>query len=276
MGRSADNHSLDSGGQRGLVVVVAGEALIHTGEERFPSHLQDSPMPTVSLPVRHLPRWAVDARWIHRCGTSWLWLFAVIGMASVGCTTDAGQSSGSPSGRSRPQLEAELPENVASIAEGLTSEVPADRAYAALELGRLGEEARPAAPLLVDCLGDGDWLVRRQAAEALGPIGDPVAVEPLIKMVEDRDGEWGVRTAAARALGWLGDARGTEPLIGVLNDMNAHVRHMAVVALGRIGTPEAVEALAVAARSDSDAATRFSAAEALRRLKGSTQPGDAL
>ena len=46
--------------------------------------------------------------------------------------------------------------------------------------------------------------------------------------------------------------------------MNAHVRHMAVIALGRIGTLETIEPLTAAARSDSDAATRFSAAEAIR------------
>lgn len=232
-------------------------------------------MPTFSLPVRRrLPEQAADAKRIRRCGLSWLWLVAVIGMVSVGCTTDAEQPSVSPTGRSGPQLEMELPESVAPIAEGLSSEVPGDRAYAALELGRLGEEARPAVRLLVDCLGDRDWLVRRQAAEALGPIGDPVAVEPLIEVVEDRDGEWGVRTAAARSLGLLGDPRAVKPLIDVLNDMNAHVRHMAVIALGRIGTPEAVEALNVAARSDSDGATRFSAVEALRTAKDVPATGD--
>jgi HEAT repeat protein len=232
-------------------------------------------MPTASLPVRRrLPKRTADARWIHRCGTSWLWLVAVIGMVSIGCTTDAEQASVSPRGRSGPQLEKELPERLASITKGLCSEVPADRAYAAAGLGRLGAEAGPAVPLLVDCLGDGDWLVRRQAAEALGPIGDPVAVEPLIEVVADRDGEWGVRTAAARSLGLLGDARAVEPLIGVLNDMSAHVRHMAVIALGRIGTPEAVEALAVAARSDSDGATRFSAAEAIRTAEEASVSGE--
>jgi HEAT repeat protein len=232
-------------------------------------------MPTASLPLRRrLPKRATDAKRIRRCGPLWLWLVVVIGMVSVGCSTDAEQPSASPPGRSRPQLAAELPESVASIAEGLTSKVPADRAYAAMELGRLGAEARPAVPLLVECLGDGDWLVRRQAAEALGPIGDPVAIEPLIVVVEDRDGEWGVRTAAARSLGLLGDSRAVGPLMSVLNDMNAHVRHMAVIALGRIGTPEAVEALTVAARSDSDGATRFSAAEALRMAKEVPATGD--
>ena len=124
-------------------------------------------------------------------------------------------------------------------------------------------------PLLIDRLGDPDWLVRWQSAEALGAVGDGSAVERLIEILSDRNGEWGVRTAAARSLGQLGDACAVEALVAVLNDMNAHVRHMAVIALGQIGTSETLEPLAAAARSDSDAATRFSAAEALGRLEAS-------
>ena len=194
-------------------------------------------------------------------------LLVVIGL-TMGCGsagTDASVDNQGPP--PRPKLDGELPEDLEALAGRLYSEPPADRAYAARELGKLGPEAAPTVPLLVDRLDDSDWLVRRQVSEALGVIGDVAAVEPLIEVVSDRSGEWGVRTAAARSLGRLGDVRAVEPLVAVLNDMNAHVRHMAVIALGHIGTPETVGPLTAAARSDSDAATRFSAAEALGRIE---------
>ena len=89
-------------------------------------------------------------------------------------------------------------------------------------------------------------------------------MEPLLAVLNDRDGEWAVRTAAARSLGLLGDSKAVEPLAAVLNDMNAHVRYAAVVALGRIGTEATREPLEFAARMDSDGAVRFSASQALQ------------
>jgi len=207
---------------------------------------------------------------IHPSAVAWPSTVAVIVGLTLGCgSQDMGDPAGGQTTISRPMLVAELPEEVAAIADNLYSESPADRAYAASELGRLGKEAQTAVPLLIDRLEDPDWQVRRQAAEALGTVGDGSAVKPLIDVLSDRNGEWAVRTAAARSLGELGDARAVEPLVAVLNDMNAHVRHMAVIALGQIGTPETLEPLAAASSSDSDAATRFSAAEALGRLEAS-------
>ena len=193
-----------------------------------------------------------------------LFLASLAGVLATGCSSSGtGDSTGAPP----PRREAKLPENLSGIAASLCSDEPAERAYAATELGNLGAAAGDVSVVLIGCLGDPDWRVRSAAAEALGKIGDPAAVEPLIGVVSDRDGPWSVRTAAARSLGRLGDPRAVEPLVAVLNDMNAHVRHMAIVALGQIGTPETVEPLTAAARSESDAAGRFSAAEALSDLR---------
>lgn len=197
-------------------------------------------------------------------GMAWLILAGLIAVLASGCYSSG--PGGTPTRDallSPAQLEVELPEDLAGIAAGLSSDEPAERAYTAAELGKLGTAARGACGVLIVCLKDPDWRVRCAAAEALGAIGDSAAVEPLIGVISNRDGQWTVRTAAARSLGRLGDPRAVEPLIAILNDMNAHVRHMAIVALGQIGTPETVEPLAVAARSESDAAARFSAAEAL-------------
>ena len=225
-------------------------------------------MPGFSMSLRPCqPNHARSTRATRRWGLVWGLLVVVAGPI-LGCGTEAIKApGGSQELLSRPTLDAELSEELGALADRLYSEPPADRAYAARELGELGPEAQAAVPLLIDRLEDSDWLVRRQAAKALGAIGDVAAVEPLIEVVSDRNGEWGVRTAAARSLGRLGDARAVGPLVAVLNDMNAHVRHMAVIALGQIGTPETVEPLTAAASSDSDAAARFSASEALERIE---------
>jgi len=59
---------------------------------------------------------------------------------------------------------------------------------------------------LIKALGyEKDSRVRRDAAGALGKIGDARAVEPLIAALKDEDKD--VRTAAARVLGQIRDAR---------------------------------------------------------------------
>jgi len=69
-----------------------------------------------------------------------------------------------------------------------------------------------------------------KAAEALGKIKDPSAVEPLIAALKDEDP--GVRWDAANAPGEIGDTRAVEPLIAALKDLD--VREAAAVALAEI------------------------------------------
>jgi HEAT repeat protein len=85
---------------------------------------------------------------------------------------------------------------------------------------------------LIAALKDKNENVRREAAGALGRMGD-VAVGPLIAVLEDEDAN--VRGAAARALGQTGDARAVEPLIGVLKDDTHSVRNAAAEALDLLG-----------------------------------------
>ena len=67
------------------------------------------------------------------------------------------------------------------------------RLYAAEELARLGEDARPAAKSLLAAVADDDVAVRRKSLEALAPVIDAVAAtafKPLVARVarQRRDG----------------------------------------------------------------------------------------
>jgi hypothetical protein len=101
------------------------------------------------------------------------------------------------------------------------------------------------------------------AADALGEIGDPSAVEPLIGALED-DFDSEVRESAADALGMIGAPRAVEPLIGVLeNDSDSDVRRLVADALGKIGDARAVGPLVTALENDSDSNVRLCSAAAL-------------
>ncbi|MDF1667911.1 MAG: HEAT repeat domain-containing protein [Planctomycetota bacterium] len=61
------------------------------------------------------------------------------------------------------------------------------RKTAATALGRMGATAKDAVPALCECLAtDSDWLVRLNAAEALGFIGDKRAEAALKKALKDK------------------------------------------------------------------------------------------
>ena len=103
---------------------------------------------------------------------------------------------------------------------------------------------------LIMALGDRqDWHVRHDAAAALGEVGDPRAVEPLIACL--RDPSEAVCDVAGWALGEIGDARAVEPLIAALRDSDGEVRGNVAGALGRIGDPRAVEPLIAALEGQS-------------------------
>lgn len=121
-----------------------------------------------------------------------------------------------------------------------------------------GIGARAVEPLM-DVLNDPHttWRGRSGAAEALGRIGDPRALEALIAALPN--------AASATALGKLGDARAVEPLLTVLNDREISVRRAAAQSLGQLGDTRAVKPL-ISAMSDHDEGVRTAAAESLDQL----------
>jgi HEAT repeat protein len=94
---------------------------------------------------------------------------------------------------------------------------------------------------------------RSAAADALGSLGDPVAVPALVEALKDKNY---VSVCAAAALAKIRDPRAVEPLIAVLQDQDKFwvPRGAAAVALGNLGemaTP-ALPALREAFKYDCD------------------------
>jgi HEAT repeat protein len=160
------------------------------------------------------------------------------------------------------------------------------RREAVVTLGEMGDE-RCVQPL-VRALHDGDWQVREAAVESLGMIGSP-AVEPLLKQIRN----WDVRKFVLRALGKMKDERVLEPLIGqlrsdefkedatealtelgkpavghlvaALHDKDENIRKQAVIILGRIQDPDAIDPL-ITMLAHPDWFTRLTAAAALEKI----------
>ena len=113
---------------------------------------------------------------------------------------------------------------------------------------------------------DGDAHVRADAATALGELGDPRAVGPLLVVITDA--EVSVRVAAAGSVGKLGDKTAVVPLLAAEQDQAPEVRDSATQSLttllNGLAVPVAVTAL-TGALSDERPPVRAEADTALQR-----------
>jgi HEAT repeat protein len=136
---------------------------------------------------------------------------------------------------------------------------------------------------LIKALSYRDAAIRTQAADALAPLRDPMAVDPLVALLDD--GDVNVRRAAIRALAARGGIRVVEPLVKALGDSDPEARNAAaqaihkrlltdpdqdarkatVNALGRIQSVDAVEPLAKS-MTDADDGVRVAAVKALQAI----------
>lgn len=94
-----------------------------------------------------------------------------------------------------------------------------------------------AAQALLPPLADRSEMVRREAAYALGEVGDPSASTPLVQLLQ-KDKIIEVRGAAALALGKLGDASALDALVKILqanpSDDNEFLRRASARSIGQI------------------------------------------
>lgn len=110
----------------------------------------------------------------------------------------------------------------------------------------------------------GDSRTRARAAEQLGRLKTPVAVEELVKALDDVS--LPVREQAAASLGEIGDARAVRPLVSKLTDLASGIAPEAAVALGKIGDRAALPSLAAAIQLGGPLPRRLAAIEALGRM----------
>ena len=117
---------------------------------------------------------------------------------------------------------------------------PSARAAAARTIGLLGD--RSALPLLLNHLqAESDILAGEQIGWAIGQLGDPTAVQPLLAALES-DNE-ALQSRSAYALGLLRADEAVPALAQTLETGGAMAQRRAAEALGAIGTSEAVAAL---------------------------------
>jgi HEAT repeat protein len=133
---------------------------------------------------------------------------------------------------------------------------------AADALGRIGSPA--AIEGLLTALAGPDGTPRWHAAlAALEAMGEP-AVGPLAEMLSSQD--LYARRNAAEALGWIGSPSATAALARILDDASPLVREQAAWALGEIGDPAARRGLERVSAGDASAAVRAAADAALVRI----------
>ena len=132
-------------------------------------------------------------------------------------------------------VPSEMSDDVTRALENLNSLNPRLRSQAAEDLGKL-RDAR-ATEVLIDMLGsDVNTYVRTASAEALGHIGDPQSIFPLMDAL--RDSCSFVRRSAIIALGQMQAKEAQGALINALGDSNFYVRRAAINAVGKLGLPE--------------------------------------
>ncbi len=208
----------------------------------------------------------------------------------VATTADAEQAegeSGEEAEEEEPGLEEEKVKDEIDIQIDLLQDPDwVVRREAVVTLGEMADD-RCVEPL-IRTLRDGDWQVREAAVEAIAEVGPP-AVELLIRYMRD----WEARKYVIQALGKINDERVLDPLmsmlhndefkddatralidlgspavpklIAALSDKEEFVRKQAILALGAIKDPAAVDPLMAMLRNE-DWFTRLTAAAALEKV----------
>jgi HEAT repeat protein len=147
--------------------------------------------------------------------------------------------------------------------EGTAAVPPMDVAGAMLEVVVSAEETGSHHALL-RALGDGDWRVRRAAANAMPEVAAAEISAPLFSLLASEHA--GERNAAVKAFIKLG-AQVVETLVGGLGVPDADVRNFCALSLGRIGEGSAVPALMEALEVEPDPNVRYAIVEALGWLQ---------
>ncbi len=125
-------------------------------------------------------------------------------------------------------------------------------------------EAKEAVPHIIRLLRDDDWWVRMIAAETLGKIRDPRAVQPLIEAMGDGDSVM----ACIEALSRIGHPDALVPICQALSRPEPEVRVEAIDALRRMRDVRVRPVLEACLSQDPSRAVRSRAQVALAAITG--------
>jgi HEAT repeat protein len=140
----------------------------------------------------------------------------------------------------------EIERHIEQLLLTLTSPDRWEASCAASALSRLRDSR--ATPQLIAALSASERWVRSVAAGVLGELQDRRAVLPLIDALEHAEDElyFNVGVSAAHSLGKLGDPQAVDALARALE--RPYLQYAAVAALGRIGDRRAVDPLIASMR----------------------------
>jgi len=138
----------------------------------------------------------------------------------------------------------------------------AKRIRASRALGETGSAI--AVEELVKALDDPSLEVREEAAAALGKLSDAEAIGPLVEKM--RSPESRIQAQSAKALGRIPHERSVEALLDALPTIDGELRKDVVRALGEIGDPRASHHLIELLAAEDDPATVTSVVEALAKI----------
>jgi HEAT repeat protein len=174
---------------------------------------------------------------------------------------------------------AQVPPEVTADAAGqlnrqITTGSTEEKRSALMEIRNLRSPV--ASSIAVPALRDKNELVRATAASSVVFLPPPDAARELIPLLTDRADF--VRREAAHALGEVGDASGTMPLVRLMQgDRIFEVRTASAIAVGKIGDPAAIDSLLGILRSrprEEDEFLRRSAARSIGQIAQKGVTGD--
>lgn len=169
---------------------------------------------------------------------------------------------------SKPAVAARLDDAVHKF----NSDEPESRLEGVRLFGELPNDAK-AVEYLLQASNDADMRVRIKGIDVLGNIKSKEATALLVQQLFLRDTEPTVKQHILAALGKIGDPRSVQPLLDVVGQEGpAPIRGAAIYALGEIGERKALPKLEGLSQASSDDNIRRLASEAVRKINEKPAP----